>query len=138
MKILIVDDDFVSRSKLEALLSAYGDCDTAENGNDGFEMFKKSHEDSSGYDLITMDIDMPGISGHEVLSKIREWEEANEVYKQGRSVKVLMATSMQSRTDIMTSFREGCEGYLKKPITPENLEETLAKIGIGKADYIEK
>jgi len=138
MKILIVDDDFVSRSKLEALLSAYGDCDTAENGREGFELFQKSHEDSSCYDLITMDIDMPGISGHEVLAIIRKWEEANEIYKQGGNVKILMATSMQSNTDIMTSFREGCEGYLKKPITPESLEEALDKIGINKADYVEK
>jgi two-component system, chemotaxis family, chemotaxis protein CheY len=138
MNILIVDDDFVSRSKLEALLSVYGDCDTAEDGNTGFEMFEKSHEDSSCYDLITMDIDMPGMSGHEVLSKIREWEEANDVYKRSGNVRILMATSMQSRTDIMTSFRAGCEGYLQKPITPENLEEALGKIGINKADYIEK
>ena len=94
MKILIVDDDFVSRSKLEALLSAYGDCDTAENGNDGFEMFEQSHKDSSGYDLITMDIDMPDISGHEVLSKIREWEDANDVYKDGVNVKVMRVIGM--------------------------------------------
>ena len=86
MRILIIDDDFVSRSKLEALLTVYGDCDTAEDGNKGFEMFEKSHKDSSSYDLITMDIDMPGISGHEVLSKIREWEEANEIYKQGQAL----------------------------------------------------
>ncbi len=137
MKILIVDDDFVSRSKLEALLSAYGDCSTAEDGNQAFEMFQKSHESSSGYDLITMDIDMPGMSGHEVLRKIREWEEANDIYQHGENVKILMVTSMQSRTDIMSSFREGCEGYLRKPITPENLEESLANIGINKPDHIE-
>ena len=46
----------------------------------------------NSYDLITMDIDMPGMSGHEVLNKIREWEEANNVYKQGGDVKILMAT----------------------------------------------
>jgi len=137
MKILIVDDDFVSRSKLEALLSVYGDCETAENGNQAFEMFQKSCENSSSYDLITMDIDMPGMSGHEVLSKIREWEEARNLCKHRGNVKILMATSMQSRTDIMSSFREGCEGYLKKPITPENLAEALDKIKIDKPDNAE-
>jgi CheY-like chemotaxis protein len=49
-----------------------------------------------------------------------------------------MATSMQSNTDIMASFRGGCEGYLKKPITPENLEEALGKIGINKDDCVEE
>ncbi len=137
MKILIVDDDFVSRRKLEALLSVYGECDIAEEGSQGYEMFEKSHDYSSGYDLVTMDIEMPGMSGHEVLRKIREWEEANDVYRHGGAAKILMATSMQSRTDIMSSLREGCEGYLRKPITPENLEEALAKIGINKPDHIE-
>ena len=33
MKILIVEDDFVSRTKVEALLSLYGNCDTAEDGD---------------------------------------------------------------------------------------------------------
>ncbi len=132
MKILIVDDDFVSRRKLEALLSAYGECDIAEDGNQAFEMFEKSHENFPGYDLVTMDIEMPDMSGHEVLRKIREWEEANDIYMHGGDARILMVTSMQSRTDIMSSFREGCEGYLRKPITPENLEESLAKIGINR------
>jgi len=130
MRILIVDDDFVSRTKLEALLSAYGDCDTAEDGHQALDMFEQAHDQSSHYDLITMDIDMPGISGHEVLSKIREWEDTHHVYKQGQSARILMSTSLQSRTDIMSSFREGCEGYLKKPVTPEKLAEALAAIDI--------
>ena len=130
MRILIVDDDFVSRTKLEALLCAYGDCDVAEDGQQALDMFEQAHDQSAGYDLITMDIDMPGMSGHEVLSRIREWEETHEVYKQGQSARVLMSTSLQSRTDIMSSFREGCEGYLKKPVTPEKLEEALAAIDI--------
>jgi two-component system, chemotaxis family, chemotaxis protein CheY len=130
MRILIVDDDFVSRTKLEALLSEYGDCDAAEDGQQAIDMFEQAHDQSAGYDLITMDIDMPGMSGHEVLSRIREWEETHEVYKQGQNARVLMSTSMQSRTDIMSSFRAGCEGYLKKPITPEKLTEALASIDI--------
>jgi two-component system, chemotaxis family, chemotaxis protein CheY len=130
MRILIVDDDFVSRAKLEALMSEYGDCDVAEDGHQALDMFEQAHDQSANYDLITMDIDMPGMSGHEVLSKIREWEEAHEVYKQGHCAKIMMSTSMQSRTDIMSSFRNGCEGYLKKPVTPEKLAEALAAIDI--------
>ncbi len=136
MRILIVDDDFVCRTKLEALLSEYGDCDAAEEGRQALGMFVQAHDQSANYDLVTMDIDMPGMSGHEVLTRIREWEEAHHVYKQGQNAKVLMSTSMQSRTDIMSSFRKGCEGYLKKPITPEKLAETLATVGICRADQI--
>ena len=72
MKILIADDDFVSRSKLEALLSEYGDCDTAEDGDQAMAMFQKAYLASDGYDLITLDIDMPGANGHDVLKKMKE------------------------------------------------------------------
>jgi len=130
MRILIVDDDFVSRTKLDALLSEYGNCDVAEDGYQALAMFEQAHGQSAPYGLITMDIAMPGMSGHEVLCKIREWEEAHHIYKQGHTAKILMSTSLQNRTDIMSSFREGCEGYLRKPITPEKLSEALATIGI--------
>jgi len=122
----------VSRAKLEALLSEYGECEVAEDGHEALDMFEQAHGQSACYDLITMDIDMPGMSGHEVLRRIREWEEAQQVYKQGQSAKILMSTSLQSRTDIMSSFREGCEGYLKKPVTPEKLAEALVSIDICK------
>jgi two-component system chemotaxis response regulator CheY len=135
MKILIVDDDFVSRTKLQALLAPRGDCETAENGDQAFDLFKDAHKSSSKYDLITMDVDMPGMSGHEVLKKIRQWEDDNNVHiHNGENVKVLMVTSMKSRTDIMTSFRVGCEGFLSKPITPENLKQALNTIGIDKPE----
>ena len=131
MKILIVDDDFVSRAKLQALLNTYGDCETAENGNQAFEMFTKTHKDSAKYDLITMDIDMPGMNGDEVLKKIRDWEDSNNIHiHNGENVKVLMVTSMNTRKNIMASFRKGCEGFLPKPITPENLTKALNAIGI--------
>ncbi len=130
MRILIVDDDFVSRAKLGALLCDYGVCFVAGDGHQALDMFEKAHDQSVNYDLITMDIDMPGMSGHEVLSRIREWEEAHHVYQQGHCAKVLMSTSLQSRTDIVSSFREGCEGYLRKPVTPEKLAEALAAIDI--------
>lgn len=137
MKILIADDDFVSRTKLEALLSAYGDCQTAKNGDEAIEMFEKAYKESAGYNLITMDIDMPGMNGHEVVNRIRQWEAQNDAFRQNKEVKILMTTGMRSRTDLVASFREGCEGYLRKPVTPESIEQALAKIGVCKPVEIE-
>lgn len=130
MRILIVDDEFVSRAKLQALLSDYGDCETAEDGCQALAMFEEAHRQSCSYNLITMDIDMPGMSGHEVLGSIREWEETHQVYSESKRAKILMSTSMKSRTDIISSFRGGCEGYLRKPITSAKLAEALDSIGI--------
>ena len=133
MRTLVVDDDLVSRIKLEVLLEAHGQCDTAENGDQAWDIFQKAHQESKPYDLITMDIDMPGMSGHEVVTKIRHWEKENTSYETSKEAKILMVTSMQSRTDTIASFRDGCECFIRKPIKPDNLDQALEKLGVLKS-----
>ena len=128
MRILVVDDDLVTRTKLETLLGACGECDTAEDGDQAWELFQKAHRESRPYGLITMDIDMPGMNGHEVVTKIRKWEKENTNIAADKEAKVLMITSMQSRTDAIASFREGCERFLRKPIKPDDLDWALGRI----------
>ena len=129
MRILVVDDDYVSRTKLKSLLSAYGDCDAVPNGEIALQMFEKAFKESVPYNLITMDIEMPDLSGQEVVHSIRQWELENKV-KPSQQVKILMITIKNDVNDIMSSFKEGCEWYLTKPVTPENLREALAKVTI--------
>ena len=129
MRILIVDDDYVSRSKLKAMLSGYGDCDAVPNGTLALDMVKLAQEEGVPYNLITMDIDMPGEKGQEVVEKIRLWEETTNLSAHPSEIKILMVTVISQPRDIMTSFRKGCEGYLIKPVTPQSLKESLAKIG---------
>ena len=131
MRILIVDDDYVSRTKLKALLSAYGDCDTVPNGAMAVEMFTTAHAENVPYDLISMDVNMPGNRGQDVVKQIRDWEDQNRIPQQGKEVKVLMVTVMNTAQDIVSSFRQGCEGYLVKPVTPDSLRKALVQIGIG-------
>ncbi len=131
MRILIVDDDYVSRTKLKALLSMYGDCDTVPNGELALEFFNNAHSESVPYDLITLDIDMPGMNGHEVIDKMSEWEMANEI-DATKSAKLLMITIKQNSEDIMSSFRKGCHDYIKKPVTQSNIQVALENIGLMK------
>ncbi len=130
MRILIVDDDYISRVKLKTMLSHYGDCDVAPNGNIGFEMFQLAHKEGVPYKLITMDIDMADNDGRTVVRQIREWEEQNGIVNKGDIVKIIMVSVMSQPKDIMKSFSAGCEAYLIKPFTTEKLEETLKEIGI--------
>ena len=132
MRILVVDDDLVTRTKIQTLLSPHGQCDTAEDGDQGWEKFKAAYKEENLYDLITMDVDMPGMNGHEVVKKIREWEKENVSYESAKEAKILMVTSMQSRSDAIASFREGCESFIRKPIKPDDLDWALEKLGILK------
>ncbi len=130
MRILIVDDDYVSRVKLKTMLAPYGDCDAAPNGKIGFEMFQIAHKEHLPYKLITMDIDMADNDGRTVVKEIREWEEKNGIVKEGEPAKIIMVSVMSEPKDIMKSFSAGCEAYLIKPFTTEKLEATLKEMGI--------
>lgn len=67
-RVLIIDDDDGCRELLAACLVPMG-CAVAQadNGRDGMERFE-----SGGWDVVLMDLNMPGMSGFEVLEKIRE------------------------------------------------------------------
>ena len=130
MQILIVDDDLVCREQLEVLLSAYGECTAVPDGEEALKQFKRRHEQSHPFDLITMDIDMPEPRGPEVVERIREFEQSRKVYRAGKEAKILMITSMTSSEDFFSSFRAGCEWYLRKPVTPGKVQDALAKLDI--------
>lgn len=128
MRALIVDDDYVSRSKLKAILSTYADCDAAPDGQIGLQLFQKAHEERCPYELITLDIDMPGMNGQETLQQIRQWESEHKVYQNQKEAKVLMVTVRDAPEDIVVSFREGCEWYLIKPINTEKVRNALKRL----------
>ncbi|HOM17485.1 MAG TPA: response regulator [Thermoguttaceae bacterium] len=128
MRALIVDDDYVSRSKLKALLVPYADCDAAPDGSIGLQLFQKAHEERCPYELITLDIDMPCMNGQEVLQQIRKWESEHKAYRDYKEAKVLMVTVRDAPEDIVFSFREGCEWYLIKPVNAEKLRSALNRL----------
>ena len=129
MRSLVVDDDYVSRTKLKTLLSPYGDSDAVPTGDIALRMFQIGHDEKIPYDLITMDIDMPGLKGQDVVKKIWQWEKAREIYMTDQ-VKILMVTVKNDSENIISSFKEGCDGFLIKPVTPDKLSQALAKMGI--------
>ncbi|MBF0619973.1 MAG: response regulator [Candidatus Omnitrophica bacterium] len=128
MRILIVDDDYVSRAKLTALLSTYGQCDAVPNGQIGLQMFQEAHKELVPYDLVTMDYEMPDLSGEAVVGQIREMERMMQV-DGAKEAKILMVTVKKGMKEVSASYSKGCTGYITKPVTPENLIAALAEIG---------
>lgn len=133
MNILIVDDDFVSRNKMNLILTPYGRCEMALNGKECVDAFLRAHEKGKPYDLITLDIQMPGIDGIETLKKIREWEKENQT-EFAKRVKVIMVTVKDDMKTVFSSFREGCESYVPKPFDRESIAKALAGLKIGKKE----
>lgn len=129
MKILIVDDELVSRRKMEIILREYGACDAVENGNAAIRSFTAALESGNLYHLVTLDISLPDMEGTTVLKMIRELEKGNAVPEDKRS-KVLMVTAHGEQETVMTSISAGCDDYIKKPFTLERITRMLEKIGL--------
>ena len=129
MRILVVDDDYVSRTKLKKTVSKYGDVDTAPSGEIAFQMFDVAHKENVPYALLTVDVEMPGMHGQDLVKKIRDAETGKALQDNDRA-KILMVTIKKDAHTVASSYYEGCEGYVAKPVTPESVEQALAAIGI--------
>jgi len=128
MKILIAEDDFVSRKILNTILAPLGEVDIAANGNEAFTAFKMAFETDQPYDLICLDIMMPEVDGIMVLKKIRQLEAQKGLDPEKRS-KIIMTTAVSDKSYVLAAAQANCNGFLVKPITKERLFDELRKHG---------
>lgn len=110
MRFLIIDDNQETLLLLEKIVSKYGECVTATNGNEALDHFKEAHTQNNPFHLILLDIMMPGMDGHEVLKTIRHLE-MNE-FPSEKKAKIAMLTALGSPSSRFASYEEGCEYYL--------------------------
>lgn len=129
MKALVVEDDFGSRKLAQKLMESYGHTDVAVNGEEAYRAYIEAHAENAPYDLILLDIMMPGKDGQEVLKDIRSWENAHGI-NGFDGVKILMMTALNDSTNIMRAFREQCEGYIVKPVTREKIVQQLKALDL--------
>lgn len=129
MRILIAEDDLISRSFLNKLLSKYGDCDLVVDGLETLDAFLMALKDKSPYRLICLDIMMPKADGVKTLKAIRDLEKQYGIPPESR-VKIIMTTALAEAQLVQTAFDYGCEAYATKPIDTKKLIEVLEKLGL--------
>jgi len=129
MRILIAEDDLVSRTFLSRFLQKYGDCDLVVDGIEALDAFLIAVKDKAPYDLICLDIMMPKADGVSTLKAIRDIEKQYGVPAERRA-KVIITTALAEQGAVQAAFRCGCEAYATKPIDAEALTELIAKLGL--------
>jgi two-component system chemotaxis response regulator CheY len=122
MRILIIDDEQVARARMNSLLSHWGLCETAENGNKALAMFARAVDEGQPYDLITFDIMLPDINGLELLRAVTEKETALGF----RSRKIMV--SADGNTENVLQSAPDCDSFIVKPVSLEILKKKMHSI----------
>ncbi len=120
MKILIVDDHAVVRRGLQQIvLDEYEDIvfGEAKNGQEALDMLSEQN-----WDVIVLDISMPGRSGLDVLKEIR---------KQRSDIPVLVLSIHPEDQFAVRVLRAGASGYMTKETAPEELVTAIGKVMSG-------
>ena len=129
MKILIADDNRISRKLLNQAFTGKAECEFASTGIEALNMYVQANDAGRPFDLIILDVLMPRMDGLEVLKRIRETETGKGVNGRDR-IKIAMATRLDDRDTVLTAFRDQCDGYITKPYGPNSVQKELARQGI--------
>ncbi len=133
INILIAEDDLLFAQTLEDFLTQEGfRVDLCHSGT-------KAHDYcyEHNYDLLILDINMPGLNGLELLKNLR---------KEGNTTPAIYLTSYKDKSRLLKGFEIGADDYLKKPVDLDELlmrisailkrsHKTLNTISIGKLSY---
>lgn len=110
MKILVVDDELVSRKKLEILIQSLGyETIVAEDGIKAWEIWKNEMPK-----IVITDWVMPGMDGLELCRKIREAEGGQYTF-------VIMVTARKEVHDVVSGMDAGADDFITKPFVQEEL-----------------
>jgi phosphoserine phosphatase RsbU/P len=115
MRILVVEDDAMQRLVLVSLLRSHGhEVVAVSDGDAAWEAIGRST-----FNIVFTDWMMPGMTGLELIRKIRTTRAGHYVY-------VILCTSRSSRADLVEGLKSGADDYIEKPIHEDELLVRLA------------
>src|SRR5262249_18611674 len=127
--VLLVEDNAVNRKLAECVLKKAGyRVVGADNGPAALSALERDR-----FDLVLMDVQMPGMDGIETTARIREREKLT-----GDHVPVLALTAYAMPGDRARCLAAGMDGYLTKPIQPATLLDAVARLQPRRAEPREK
>lgn len=120
-KILIVDDDMMSRQMAEFILKQGGyEIHQVKSGDGALSALGLSD-----YDLVLLDVEMPGMDGVQTLKEIRQ------LNGRMKDVDVIFLTADGTAQTVTNAAKLGAIGYIKKPFLPQELLDRVDKILIA-------
>lgn len=121
IKILIADDHAIVRKGLKQIVADTPDMVVFGEASNGHEVIMKVSKDD--YDVIVLDINMPGMNGLDVLKELKT---------QRLGIPVLVLSIFPEEQYAVRVLKAGASGYLTKESVPEELITALRKVSLGR------
>jgi len=128
MRILVIEDDMANRSYLGSVLARYGDVIDVDRATPGVDAFFEGHAQKNPLDVIFLDVGLDGLNGYQVEKEIRQFEAEHGVPQRDR-VRIVMATGALLLEEVLKGFQLGCDLYLPKPFTREQIQGAMRELG---------
>ena len=122
LNVMLIDDHPVVRAGLRAILNAFPDIDVVLEGADGADVAKLAAPDAPHVDVVICDIQMPGTDGIAATSQLA----------QAGGPPVLILTTYDTQSDIVSAVEAGALGYLLKDAPEQALHDAVLATAAGK------
>jgi two-component system, NarL family, invasion response regulator UvrY len=121
IKVLIADDHAIVRGGLKQILADTSDITVAGEAGHGQEVLERLNKNS--YDVVVLDISMPGRSGLDILAQLR---------REFPRTRVLILSMHPEEQYAMRALKAGASGYLTKESVPDELIAAIRKVSAGR------
>lgn len=124
-KILVVDDEKMNQLVIQNMIKLWGaESEIAEDGNDALQKIYKDN-----YDIILMDLMMPGLNGYQTAEKIRK--SGDETIN---NIPILALTGSSANASFEKIIESGISDFAAKPFKIEELHAKISNLLFGKKD----
>ena len=129
LSVLVAEDNEINALLMRSLLTRLGHHPViTTNGEEALESWLAAKSADTPYDLVLMDIQMPGLDGIETTKRIR----AREAGQPGRQTPILALTANTLVADRYACFEAGMDGFLIKPLDRDKLTDALAGLAASR------
>ena len=122
IRIVLADDHAIVREGLKRIVQSVPDFEVVGEAGDGSEVLRLVRE--AEFDLLVLDLSMPGRSGMELIKQVKSLKPR---------LRVLVLSMHQESQYAVRAIKVGASGYLTKESAPAQLEQALRKIAAGGA-----
>lgn len=122
IRIVIADDHSIVREGLKRIVSSIEDMEVAGEAGNGTEVMQRVRE--LAFDVLVLDLSMPGRSGMELIKLIRG---------EKPQLRILVLSMHQELQYAVRAIKNGASGYLTKESAPDQLEQAIRKVASGGA-----